>query len=373
MLINQQLEILQTRGRTGSFLELPSGKASLNLLKMARSGLLFELQGAIDEARKQGFEAIRQDVRVEGDVRTTTVTIRVIPFKIPTQEQHSFLIVFESGSSNGDRLPVAGLSRAPATSLVPNPSSGEEQSALGKQFGQLQQELAATREYLQSIIESQEGTNEELQSANEEIQSGNEELQSANEELQTSKEELESANEELHTVNEEMQHRNELLTTLNNDLTNLLHSVSLPIVMVGADLSVRRFTPQAAAVLGLTSNDIGRPMPRLRLKLDMGNLEQNMLDVIQQVQSRQFPVQDNDGKWCILRIVPYRTMDNRIDGVVLSVVNELGDFSAKPDGSGAKMTGSVPARQKEIRGKAQGASRRTKVQRGLSRSETDRS
>ena len=373
VLINQQLEILQTRGRTGSFLELPSGKASLNLLKMARSGLLFELQGAIDEARKQGFEAIRQDVRVEGDVRTATVTIRVIPFKIPTQEQHSFLIVFESGSSNGDRLPVAGLSRAPATSLVPNPSSGEEQSALGKQFGQLQQELAATREYLQSIIESQEGTNEELQSANEEIQSGNEELQSANEELQTSKEELESANEELHTVNEEMQHRNELLTTLNNDLTNLLHSVSLPIVMVGADLSVRRFTPQAAAVLGLTSNDIGRPMPRLRLKLDMGNLEQNMLDVIQQVQSRQFPVQDNDGKWCILRIVPYRTMDNRIDGVVLSVVNELGDFSAKPDGNGAKMTGSVPARQKEIRGKAQGASRRTKVQRGLSRSETDRS
>jgi two-component system CheB/CheR fusion protein len=357
VLINHQLEILQTRGRTGSFLELPSGKASLNLLKMARPGLLFELQGAIDEARKQGFEAIRQDVRVEGEGKVTVITIRVIPFKIPTQEQHSFLIVFESGSSDEDRSPVAGLSRAPATSLASSPPSGEEQSSLGKQFGQLQQELAATREYLQSIIESQEGTNEELQSANEEIQSGNEELQSANEELQTSKEELESANEELHTVNEEMQHRNELLTTLNNDLTNLLYSVSLPIVMVGADLSVRRFTPQAAAVLGLTSTDIGRPMPRLRLKLDMGNLEQNMLDVIQQVQSRQFPVQDNDGKWCILRIVPYRTMDNRIDGVVLSVVNELGDFSAKPDaGSGTK--GIVPARQKETRNKATGKSRR---------------
>jgi two-component system CheB/CheR fusion protein len=357
VLINHQLEILQTRGRTGSFLELPSGKASLNLLKMARPGLLFELQGAIDEARKQGFEAIRQDVRVEGDGKETIVTIRVIPFKIPTQEQHSFLIVFESGSSDEARSPVAGLSRTQATSLVSSPSSAEEQSSLAKQFGQSQQELAATREYLQSIIESQEGTNEELQSANEEIQSGNEELQSANEELQTSKEELESANEELHTVNEEMQHRNELLTTLNNDLTNLLYSVSLPIVMVGADLSVRRFTPQAAAVLGLTSNDIGRPMPRLRLKLDMGNLEQNMLDVIQQVQSKQFPVQDNDGKWCILRIVPYRTMDNRIDGVVLSVVNELGDFSAKADpGSGAKRI--VPARQKVIRNKATGKSRR---------------
>ena len=335
VLINEHLEILQTRGRTASFLELPSGKASLNLLKMARPGLLFELQGAIDEARKQGFEAIRQHVRVE-DERAKTVTIRVVPFKVPTQVQHSFLIIFESDLPAEDGL----SSGAPGTSLVVEPVHTEEQSSLGRQIVQLRQELAATREYLQSIIESQEGTNEELQSANEEIQSGNEELQSTNEELQTSKEELESANEELHTVNEEMQHRNELLTQLNNDLTNLLYSVSLPIVMVGADLSVRRFTPQAAAVLGLTSSDIGRPMPRLRLKLDMGSLEQNMLEVIQQVQSQQLHVQDNDGKWFVLRIVPYRTMDNRIDGVVLSVMNEVGSFSGK-DGVDGKPAGKV--------------------------------
>jgi two-component system, chemotaxis family, CheB/CheR fusion protein len=124
---------------------------------------------------------------------------------------------------------------------------------------------------------------------------------------------LESANEELHTVNEEMQHRNDLLTQLNNDLTNLLYSVNLPIVMLSADLSVRRFTPQAAATLGLNSSDIGRPMPRLRLKIDMGDLDRQLLEVIQEVQSRQLSVQDSDGKWFILRIVPYRTMDNRID------------------------------------------------------------
>jgi two-component system CheB/CheR fusion protein len=334
VLINEHLEILQTRGRTASFLELPSGKASLNLLKMARPGLLFELQGAIDEARKQGFEAIRQHVRVE-DEKTKTVTIRVVPFKVPTQVQHSFLIIFESDLPAEDGL----SSGAPRTSLVVEPVPIEEQSSLGRQIVQLRQELAATREYLQSIIESQEGTNEELQSANEEIQSGNEELQSTNEELQTSKEELESANEELHTVNEEMQHRNELLTQLNNDLTNLLYSVSLPIVMVGADLSVRRFTPQAAAMLGLTSSDIGRPMPRLRLKLDMSSLEQNMLEVIQQVQSQQLHVQDNDGKWFVLRIVPYRTMDNRIDGVVLSVMNEVGSFLGTTDGVDGKAAG----------------------------------
>jgi two-component system CheB/CheR fusion protein len=338
VLINEHLEILQTRGRTASFLELPSGKASLNLLKMARPGLLFELQGAIDEARKQGFEARRQHVRVE-DEQIKTVAIRVIPFKVPTQTQYSFLIVFESESAAQDGSAAGGLTPMPSAEVMLDPAHVGEHSPLGQQIVQLRQELAATREYLQSIIESQEGTNEELQSANEEIQSGNEELQSTNEELQTSKEELESANEELHTVNEEMQHRNELLTQLNNDLTNLLYSVSLPIVMVGADLSVRRFTPQAAAMLGLTSSDIGRPMPRLRLKLDMGSLEQNMLDVIQQVQSQQLQVQDNEGKWCVLRIVPYRTMDNRIDGVVLSLMNEIGSIPGKLDGANGKPGG----------------------------------
>jgi two-component system CheB/CheR fusion protein len=188
-------------------------------------------------------------------------------------------------------------------------------------IAQLKQELAATKEYLQAIIESQEATNEELQSANEEIQSGNEELQSTNEELQTSKEELESANEELHTVNEEMQHRNELLSQLNNDLTNLLNSVNLPLVMVGSDLSVRRFTPQAATVLGLDASDIGRPIPRLKLKIEVDNLEKHLLEVLKSVQPKKYRVKDSDGNWYSFRLAPYRTLDNRIDGVVLSIVN----------------------------------------------------
>ena len=128
--------------------------------------------------------------------------------------------------------------------------------------------------------------------------------------------------------------------------------------MLSADLSVRRFTPQAAAALGLNSNDIGRPMPRLRLKIDMGNLEQCLLDVIQQVQSKQFSVQDNDGKWCILRIVPYRTMDNRIDGVVLSVVSELGAPSGQPDGIDGRTARNAPAQLKKDRRKASAGPRR---------------
>ena len=312
VVVNDQLEIVQTKGHTGPFLELPAGKVSLNLLKMARPGLLFDLQGAIEEARKSGIDAVRPNVQVGNDGGTTVISLRVTPFKTPVQDTSSFLVTFE---------PPRGSVGSTADEAVLVPLSEDERTLRDKQIAQLKQELAATKEYLQSIIEALESTNEELQSANEEIQSGNEELQSTNEELQTSKEELESANEELHTVNEEMQHRNELLSQLNNDLSNLLNSVNLPMVMVGPDLSVRRFTPLAAKVLGLTATDVGRPITRLRLKVEVANLEQMMLDVISDVRPAQHRLRDAEGKWCELRLTPYRTADNRIDGVVLSVLS----------------------------------------------------
>src|ERR1700677_3285558 len=134
VLINHQLEILQTRGHTASFLELPAGKASLNLLKMARPGLLFELRSAIEEAREKGFEAIRQEVRVEEDGKSKTVGRRVIPFKVSSQEQYSFLTIFESSSSAENQLPAPGTSNMPASSLVLDPILPEEQSALGRQI-----------------------------------------------------------------------------------------------------------------------------------------------------------------------------------------------------------------------------------------------
>lgn len=319
VVVNDQLEIVQSRGRTGIYLELPPGKASLNLLKMARSGLLYELQSALDEARKKAAEAVRENVRFDGNGGPVETTIRVIPFKTPVHDEHSFLTVFEPTTREQHPQPGSFPARAPGAA---------EESEKDQQISRLRQELAATKEYLQSIIETQESTNEELQSANEEIQSGNEELQSTNEELQTSKEELESANEELHTVNEEMQYRNELLSQLNNDLTNLLNSVNLPMIMVGADLSVRRFTPHASSILGLMPSDVGRPLSRLKLKLDVENLEQIMLDVIQEVRSRQQQVQDQNGRSWLMRVTPYRTADNRIDGAVITLYsNTLADNS----------------------------------------------
>jgi two-component system CheB/CheR fusion protein len=294
---------------------------------MARPGLLFELQNALEEAKRTGAETQRHNVHVDGDNGVHVTSIRILPFRTPVQEQNSFLIIFEPNP--------AELAQQQASEA--NPLTESERSEKDKQIAQLKQELAATKEYLQSIIEMQEATNEELQSANEEIQSGNEELQSTNEELQTSKEELESANEELHTVNEEMQHRNELLTQANNDLTNLLNSINLPMVMVSSDLSVRRFTPQATNVLGLMASDVGRPIPRLKLKVDTRALERMMLDVIQEVQPRQQIVQDDEGQSFSLRLTPYRTLDNRIDGVVLTVVDR--NAHDEQDGDGAKGPG----------------------------------
>ncbi len=341
VVINEQMEILQSRGRTGTFLELAPGRASLNVLKMVRDGLLFELQSAIEEARSSGLEADRPNLLVQSDGVERTITVRVVPFRTPLQEQQSLLVIFE---------PVSLTEQVLAT-RQPEPATGS-QTEKDKEIARLKQELAATKDYMQSIIEMQEATNEELQSANEEIQSGNEELQSTNEELQTSKEELESANEELHTVNEEMQHRNDLLNQLNNDLSNLLNSVNLPMLMVSFDLSVRRFTPQATAILGLVASDIGRPIPRLRLKVDTRLLEQSMLEVMQEVQPRHQQVQDEEGRWFSMRITPYRTLDNRIDGVVLTIVDRNpaddhdGNGRARSEGDGKRSHTPTAAKKK---------------------------
>jgi two-component system, chemotaxis family, CheB/CheR fusion protein len=168
--------------------------------------------------------------------------------------------------------------------------------------------------------------------------------------LQTSKEELESANEELHTVNDEMQSRNELLSQLNNDLTNLLNSVSLPMVMVGPDLAVRRFTPQATRALGVTSSDIGKPLSRVRLKVNVPDLEQMMLDVMADVRPKQNRIKVTAGKWYDLRITPYRTADKRIDGVVLSI--PALDYVQEPDDIAVVKPGSAKAKKSKDKKKA---------------------
>jgi two-component system CheB/CheR fusion protein len=310
VVVNEHLDILQSRGHTGPYLELAPGKASLNLLKMLRPGLLFELQRAMEGARKSHTTVRRESIEFEnnGDVRLTNVEI--IPFRVPPNEHQNFVIVFEDVSPQTPR-PV----QKPVSRVAPD-RRGKE-----RQIAQLKEELSAAKEYLQSIIEAHEATNEELQSANEEIQSGNEELQSTNEELQTSKEELESANEELNTVNDEMQNRNQQLSLANNDLTNLLNSVTFPTVMLGPDLSIRRFTPQAEKVLGFSASDVGRPITHFKSKIKAPDLEHTLLDVIHDVVPQQMEIQDANNFWYKLRITPYKTAENKIEGAVLTLMD----------------------------------------------------
>jgi two-component system CheB/CheR fusion protein len=178
-------------------------------------------------------------------------------------------------------------------------------------------DLTVTKPYLRSLIEERDTRNQELVSANEEIQSANEELQSANEELETTKEELQSSNEELQTVNEELQQRNNILAQTSNDLTNLLNSINLPLLMLNNDLQIRQFTPLTQRLMNIRVSDIGRPINEIRLNLSVENLEPILLDVLDSLGTRELEVEDGEGHWRLLRVRPYRTADNKIEGVVL--------------------------------------------------------
>jgi two-component system CheB/CheR fusion protein len=306
VLINAELQVLQFRGSTGAFLEPPQGKASFDVLKMARSGLMLPLRAAINKAKKESKSARKERVRIEEDGRTRTINIEVIP--LTNLRERCFLVVFDEMGKEGvarpDEVPrrVAGLAR-----------SGR--------VAELEVELAETRDYVQSIQEQHEAVNEELQASNEEVQSANEELQSINEELETSKEELESANEELTTLNEEMANRNTELQRLNGDLVNIQTSAQQAIVLLGRNLTIRRFSAQAEKQFHLLAADVGRPFVTVRHTLDLPDLEAFIAGVVETVHAEAREVRDKDGRWYSLRVHPYMTVDNKVDGAVLVLVD----------------------------------------------------
>ena len=306
-LINEEMNVLQLRGDIAPYLDQSPGKATRNLLKLAREGLLVALREAVDKARQDESPVRKENLRVKYDGVTGDVNLEVIPLKhSPSQERH-FLILFETAEAadqGGDRKAGGGRRKS------------EE-----RQIKQLHQELAAARDYLQSVIEEYEATNEELQSASEEAQSSNEELQSINEELETSKEELESSNEELITLNEELNNRNAELGRLNSDLVNLLGSVQMPILMLDGQLRIRRFTPAAEKLLNLIPTDVGRPIGDLKLNLDCPDLERLIAEVIDTVSVKEVETRDGAGRWHSLRVRPYKTLENKIDGAVVVLVD----------------------------------------------------
>jgi two-component system CheB/CheR fusion protein len=306
VVVDSEFQIVQFRGQTGPYLEPAPGDPSMSVLKMAREGLLYGLRTAMHSARKRSAVTRREGLRVKSNGGWHDVNLEVIPLTSGERGGH-FLVLFEE-------VPA----RAPAAKR----GDAKRAGAKGKQSAglfQLRQELAANREHLQAIIQELEAANEELQSANEEILSSNEELQSTNEELDTAKEELQSTNEELNTVNEELHGRNEELLQLNSDLVNLLASVEIAIVIVSSDLRIRRFTPMAERVLNLIPSDVGRPIGHIKPNIDCDNIEQLIHSVVDRVAPEEREVTDRDGKWFSLRVRPYKNVDNRIDGAVLTL------------------------------------------------------
>jgi two-component system CheB/CheR fusion protein len=321
--INEDLEIVHTRGQVNRYLKLAPGRASLSILKMVREGLLLDLRNALAKVKKENVVVRKPNVQIKngngngganGQGHTRLVSFEVTPIRIGNLKELYFMVLFEEASSP-ESVPK------PMRRTVMRQSEVRRHAALA---ARLEQELAATKEYLQSVIETQEATNEELQSANEEILSSNEELQSTNEELETAKEELQSANEELSTVNDELRNRNQEITQINNDLTNLLASIDITVVMVDSDLTIRRFTPRAQEVLGLIPADVGRPLLNINPSIEISDLQQMVLQVMSNLRAAEKEVMDRAKNRYQLRILPYRTPENKIDGAVITLVDISG-------------------------------------------------
>lgn len=310
--VNESMKILQFRGDTSPYLRPAPGEASLNLLKMVCEELVTELRTAIHQAKKENVQFRKERVRFKHNNREKYINIDVVPFKAPASGELCFLILFEeslvqivNGAGKGRRK------RAPGTV-----GPAEDEEAI-----QLRQELATANAHLRTVAEEYEAANEELRALNEELQSSNEEMQSINEELETAKEELQSTNEELTTVNDELQSRNEEMRQLNNDLVNVLRGVEIPIVLLGSELQIRRFNDAAGKMLNLIPADVGRPIGNIRTNISIPDLEQMVPDVINTLAIKEREVQDVSGRWYSFTIRPYKTVDNRIEGVLMTIVD----------------------------------------------------
>jgi two-component system, chemotaxis family, CheB/CheR fusion protein len=307
VVIDEKGEILYIHGRTGNYLEPAPGEARWNIFDMAREGLRLELTAAVRRALSQGQDVTREGLRVRDNGGFLSVNVTVKPVKEPRAMQGLLLVVFE------DKPFPKEVKSERTGGRRPKDSPGR--------IVELEQELQKTKEDLQGVIEELEASNEELKLTNEELHSTNEELQSANEEMESSKEELQSLNEELVTVNTELQAKNDELARANGDMRNLLDSTDIPTIFVDNDLCIKRFTAHAAKVAHLIPADRGRPLSHTVHNLKYEKLVEDAEGVLKTLIYREAEVATKDGHWYLMRIVPYRTIDNVIDGVVISFLD----------------------------------------------------
>jgi two-component system CheB/CheR fusion protein len=306
VLTNEEGDIFYVSGRTGKYLEPAAGKANWNLFAMAREGLRYELVGAFKDAhrKKEGVTLPGLTVGTNGGTQWVNVAVRRIDEPGPLRGL--MMVVFTE-------VPPPVTAKATKQTLKPQVRS--------PRVAELEQELQRVRGESRATHEEMQTTQEELRSANEELQSTNEELQSTNEELTTSKEEMQSMNEELQTVNNELQAKVDDLSLASNDMKNLLDSTDIATLFLDKHLNVRRFTPQATKIIKLIASDAGRPVTDLASELRYPELAVDARAVLQKLAPVEKPISARDGRWFTVRIMPYRTLDDRIDGVVITFAN----------------------------------------------------
>jgi two-component system CheB/CheR fusion protein len=308
IVVNDDMEIVQFRGKIGPYLEPAGNHPTFSLSKMTREDLQVDLRDALTRAKKENRPVRKEGLRIASDGGTRNIDLEVIPIRGHTAGERLYIIAFQDAV-----LPV--MSTAAGRRRL------EKQSEKGRASRELMRanhEVEHLREQLHTLIDEHETTLEEFKSANAEILSANEELQSSNEELETTKEELQSSNEELSTLNEELQNSNAELTQANNDQLNLMTNVNLPVVMVGNDLRIRRFTPPAEKLLNLLPGDLGRRLGEIRPNIEPDDLEELARTTIEGGMFQEREVRVKDGPWYLLRVRPYKTWEEKVEGAVLS-------------------------------------------------------
>ncbi|MEJ2254630.1 MAG: chemotaxis protein CheB [Nitrospirota bacterium] len=312
VLVNERHQALYFHGETEWFLSPPRGEAAYDVLKMARKGVDMKLATALHRAQTKGETVVSEGLEARRDGMSLTFDLVVKPLREPESLEGTYLVAFRL---RGKPERTEEKEKREREQKAPVPEADRERVA------ELEKELQGTREYLQSTVEELEASNEELRSANEELQSMNEELQSTNEELETAKEEMQSQNEEMDSLNAELESKVNDISEANSDLQNLLKSTELGVVFLDADFRIKRFTPAATAVLSLIASDVGRPLGDLKSKIVDNRLVEKARRVLDTLEKYEEQVQTEEGEWYGMRITPYRTVENVIDGVVLTFVH----------------------------------------------------
>jgi len=302
VIINEQGDIFYAHGHTGKFLEPAIGEFSSNILRMAREGLRLAITTGLRRVAATRREVIYHSVQVQSNGEKTLINLVFEPLA----EHNLILVTFE---------PVP-----PPPAIPPDVAKDQKEDPRDVRIRQLEQELQSVREYLQTTTEELETSNEEVKSSNEELQSANEELQSTNEELETSKEELQSVNEEQESVNAELRDKIEELNRVNNDLSNLLASIDIGTVFLDLELCINRFTPAVKNIMHLREADIGRPLNEVVTTIDI-DLSHEAQYVLERLVPITQEVLTRHDEWYQMRIMPYRTTNNFIEGVIMTFAN----------------------------------------------------